>query len=315
MQLHEKNGLNFKFSSDSTAGSLSFGSAGRNPDVQYERGQKIVPDNIAPNESEIPVRQYNLCVMRSRIKGARAEGRLQLTNKRILFRAKGTAPVGETTIQHEFSIDEVAGFQIVRNFRFSILDLLLIFALSVAIGYIGVGFGGFLGRTLKAFGQLLVYVLALAVAVPAFVWMPREQYAGKCVFLSASVGLFTVLREMIYFKSSFLTVLSQIFIYVPYLILVSCWPPVSLRLRSNRTWSFLSAPKQARPLFPSAAKRLVLLRLAMSSMRSIWDITRFCLLTRQKKQSAKLVPSSMISKNLVIMALPNGKRSDFCLSV
>ena len=156
--------------------------------------------------------------MRSRIKGARAEGRLQLTNKRILFRAKGTAPVGETTIQHEFSIDEVAGFQIVRNFRFSILDLLLIFALSVAIGYIGVGFGGFLGRTLKAFGQLLVYVLALAVAVPAFVWMPREQYAGKCVFLSASVGLFTVLREMIYFKSSFLTVLSQIFIYVPYLI-------------------------------------------------------------------------------------------------
>ena len=127
----KKNGLNFKFSSDSTAGSLSFGSAGRNPDVQYERGQKIVPDNIAPNESEIPVRQYNLCVMRSRIKGARAEGRLQLTNKRILFRAKGTAPVGETTIQHEFSIDEVAGFQIVRNFRFSILDLLLIFALSV----------------------------------------------------------------------------------------------------------------------------------------------------------------------------------------
>ena len=214
----KKNGLNFKFSSDSTAGSLSFGSAGRNPDVQYERGQKIVPDNIAPNESEIPVRQYNLCVMRSRIKGARAEGRLQLTNKRILFRAKGTAPVGETTIQHEFSIDEVAGFQIVRNFRFSILDLLLIFALSVAIGYIGVGFGGFLGRTLKAFGQLLVYVLALAVAVPAFVWMPQEQYAGKCVFLSASVGLFTVLREMIYFKSSFLTVLSQIFIYVPYLI-------------------------------------------------------------------------------------------------
>ena len=89
----KKNGLNFKFSSDSTAGSLSFGSAGRNPDVQYERGQKIVPDNIAPNESEIPVRQYNLCVMRSRIKGARAEGRLQLTNKRILFRAKGTAPV------------------------------------------------------------------------------------------------------------------------------------------------------------------------------------------------------------------------------
>ena len=149
----KKNGLNFKFSSDSTAGSLSFGSAGRNPDVQYERGQKIVPDNIAPNESEIPVRQYNLCVMRSRIKGARAEGRLQLTNKRILFRAKGTAPVGETTIQHEFSIDEVAGFQIVRNFRFSILDLLLIFALSVAIGYIGVGFGGFLGRTLKAFGS------------------------------------------------------------------------------------------------------------------------------------------------------------------
>ena len=119
-------------------------------------------------QDEVPVSEMeSIGGHASRIKGARAEGRLQLTNKRILFRAKGTAPVGETTIQHEFSIDEVAGFQIVRNFRFSILDLLLIFALSVAIGYIGVGFGGFLGRTLKAFGQLLVYVLALAVAVPA----------------------------------------------------------------------------------------------------------------------------------------------------
>lgn len=219
--------LNFESSfSGAQEGAVFFGANSQSADAQYERGQKIVPDNIVPNESEIPVRQYNLCVMRSRIKGARAEGRLQLTNKRILFRAKGVTPVGNTTIQHEFSIDELAGFQIVRNFRFSILDLLLLAFCCFLFGYFGFGFAGFLGRKLKGFGLLLGYVLAIAAAVPAFIWMPREQYAGKSLFLAISIGLLTVLRKSVHFNHIVLTVLGYILIYLPYaalgVLLIAC---------------------------------------------------------------------------------------------
>lgn len=210
--------LHFNSTQDFAEGASIFGASRANQDEIYERGQKIVPDNIVPNESEIPVRQYNLCVMRSRIKGDRAEGRLQLTNKRILFRAKGTSPVGETTIQHEFSIDEIAGFQVVRNFRFSILDLLVIFAFSVAVGYVGIGVGIFLSSAMKGFGQFLTYLLSFAVALPAFVWLRQNQYVGKCAFLSASVGLLSVLREVVYFKNHFLMTLSTVFIYIPLVV-------------------------------------------------------------------------------------------------
>ena len=55
----------------------------------YERGMKIVPDLIQPCGQEIPVRQYDLCTTRSLLKGMWQEGRLQVTNKRVLFRLSG----------------------------------------------------------------------------------------------------------------------------------------------------------------------------------------------------------------------------------
>jgi len=99
----------------------------------YERGQKIIPQNICSNEGEIPIRQYNLAVLRSRIKFMRAEGRMQVTNKRLIFRAPGRSLMGKTTLQHEFAIDDIAGLEIRKDYRFSFWDLLL--GLYIALGF------------------------------------------------------------------------------------------------------------------------------------------------------------------------------------
>ena len=54
----------------------------------YERGKQIVPELVSPCENEIPIKQYHLVNIRSRLQGLWAEGRLMVTNKRILFRGR-----------------------------------------------------------------------------------------------------------------------------------------------------------------------------------------------------------------------------------
>ena len=91
----------------------------------YERGKKIIPDNIRENDGEIPIKQYDVAVLRSRSKFMRSEGRMQVTNKRLLFRATGRSLRGKTVLQHEFAIDELAGLEIKKDYRFSMIDLIL----------------------------------------------------------------------------------------------------------------------------------------------------------------------------------------------
>ena len=86
---------------------MGIGEPESNSDGCYERGMQIVPDNLRINEGEIPIRQYDVAVLRSRLQFMRAEGRLQVTNKRLLFRATGRSLRGRTTLQHEFAVDEI----------------------------------------------------------------------------------------------------------------------------------------------------------------------------------------------------------------
>jgi len=112
---------------------MGIGSPERNATDTYERGMKIVPACISANENEIPVKQYNIAVLRNLLKFERAEGRMQVTNKRVIFRAAGRSVGGRTTLQHEFAIDEVAGIEARNNFKFSFMYLIFaILILSLA---------------------------------------------------------------------------------------------------------------------------------------------------------------------------------------
>lgn len=177
---------NFSMFMHSLGQQMGIGDSNIDPVDKYERGKKIIPDNIVPNESEIPIRQYNLCTLRSRFKLMKAEGRLQLTNKRILFRAKGTSPVGGTTLQYEFAIDEIAGFQILRNFRFSIIDLLVAAGLATLVGGCANAMGVAFCEKMKTLGMILCCMLGILTAVPAFT--VQKHYLAKCMILGAGVG-------------------------------------------------------------------------------------------------------------------------------
>ncbi len=98
-----------------------------------EKGKLIVPDCIKCDQDEVPIKQYDIARLQTLIKGAFAEGRLQVTNKRILFRSSGNSVVGPTSIQHEFSIEEIAGVEIRKESRFNFLSTLLLTLLTIFI--------------------------------------------------------------------------------------------------------------------------------------------------------------------------------------
>jgi VIT1/CCC1 family predicted Fe2+/Mn2+ transporter len=113
---------------------MGIGDPARNATDIYERGKKIVPDSIKPDEGEIPVKQYNIAILRNLFKFERSEGRMQITNKRMIFRAAGRSVGGRTTLQHEFAINEIAGIEAIRNYKFSLqylIGAILIICLSV----------------------------------------------------------------------------------------------------------------------------------------------------------------------------------------
>ena len=94
----------------------------------FETDKRIIPDCVNANEGEIPVKQYEVARLRNRILGipyARAVGRIQVTNKRVIFRAPGRCMAGRTTLQHEFAIDEIAGVEARREYVANFGDLLL----------------------------------------------------------------------------------------------------------------------------------------------------------------------------------------------
>jgi len=166
---------------------IGIGDPERNATDCYERGQRIVPDNIKPNEGEIPVRQYNIAVLRNLLKFERAEGRMQITNKRLIFRAPGRSIGGRTTLQHEYAVDEIAGIEAIRNYWFSILHFLggLIFlSLTILTGF-------FVTATASNYGS---YTLAFVVGILlwgfglALFFMIRKKFLSKLLAMGVSLG-------------------------------------------------------------------------------------------------------------------------------
>ena len=157
----------------------------------YERDIPIVPSCIAPEENEIVVRQYNVAKLRTRLKFMKAEGRLMVTNKRVLFRAAGTSLTGNTLQEHQFNLDEIGGVEIHKDYKFSLLNL----------------FGALLLTSLAAFGaiflmskmkpdaiKVLATILGIIGMAPTFAVYRRFWLKLFCVdmsigFLGMAYGL------------------------------------------------------------------------------------------------------------------------------
>jgi hypothetical protein len=190
---------------------MGIGSPEKNAADVYERNMLIVPDCIQQNENEIPVRQYNIAVMRNALRFERAEGRMQVTNKRVIFRAAGSSIGGRTTFQQEFAIDELAGIEAMCNYRFGFIYLLLgiiIVALSATTGWQIIitsnnaaaalvlgsifGFGGLVPFFVIR-GEFLFKLLPLGLSVGGFgtLYMATDaQIWFTCLAISAIINIF-----------------------------------------------------------------------------------------------------------------------------
>lgn len=129
----------------------------------YERGRLVTPDCVSLDEGEIPVKQYKVGILRSRMRFQRSEGRLQITNKRVLFRASGYAPGGKTIYQHAFSLDKIDGIEIRKDRRLRVPDLILV----LLFGGLGTAIASAIGSLIEAFfdDAVLAGILILLFAL------------------------------------------------------------------------------------------------------------------------------------------------------
>ena len=165
---------------------MGIGDPESNKTDAFEKNKNIIPDCVRPNEGEVPVKQYKIATLRNRILGIpyiKAIGRIQVTNKRVIFRAPGRCLAGRTSLQHEFAIDEVAGIEARREYGFNFWDMLLaIFVMAVG-GFVA----SFLTAAFRSEAMAIIMGLLLGVAgcVPFF--MIKKLWLVKTLCLGASV--------------------------------------------------------------------------------------------------------------------------------
>ena len=151
-----------------------------------EHGKQIVPDIIKPNAGEMPVKQYEAATLRSRIRGQWAKGKLQVTNKRVLFRAAGLSYKGKIAQQYEFAIDEIAGIEIKKTNRISGLNVIGSLLLTSAVAPVFMDAFNTLSTKADFLATLLAFVIA-ALSVAAFFVIKRKFWL-KLLIMSIGAG-------------------------------------------------------------------------------------------------------------------------------
>lgn len=152
----------------------------------FETDKSIVPDVVKANDSEVAIKQYEAATLRSRIRGQYAKGKLQVTNKRVLFRAPGVSYKGRITVQHEFDINEIAGVDVKFSNRISPLNIILSIVSAFIISPL---FSGLFGRfAIQSEGAaiFLSIVFAIAFAVPFF--LMKKKFWLKLLLLNCGMG-------------------------------------------------------------------------------------------------------------------------------
>ncbi|MBQ4333432.1 MAG: hypothetical protein IJC33_06620 [Clostridia bacterium] len=159
-----------------------------------ERGRQIVPDLIKPNDGEVAIKQYEVATLRSRIRGQWAKGKLQVTNKRLLFHAGGMSYKGSIAQQYEFSIAEIAGIEIKKSNRISALNILLSIVLTLIVASPFYSIFNSINESFAVGGAILGYLCMVAFVAPFFV--VRKRFWLKLCFMAAALGTAAGLSDL-----------------------------------------------------------------------------------------------------------------------
>ena len=158
----------------------------------FERKQPIVPGIITPNDGETPIKQYDIAKLRTPFLLKKAEGRLQVTNKRVIFRAAGISPAGKNTLQYEFRIDEIGGLDIKKSHRLSIMNVLLTIILTGIINSFISDFFGMIEDYSARWASLICYGVSIT-ALALFFLLKRKfwlKYLALSFALGANIGIY-----------------------------------------------------------------------------------------------------------------------------
>lgn len=197
---------------------MGIGDPETNATDAYEKDKKIVPDIIKPNDKEVPVKQFQVAKLRNRLFGIpymKAIGRIQVTNKRVIFRAPGKCVAGKTAISHEFAIDEIAGIESRREFVFNIWDLMFGVLFALVAGALLTWFDGVILKESKSYllTAFVAFFLGLAGCVP-FALLHKKWWLKVMCLGGTTMSLFTVAGFAEYFNYEWLGVLLSLFGWV-----------------------------------------------------------------------------------------------------
>ncbi len=190
----------------------------------YERNVPIVPDCIPAEENEIVIKQYNVARLRSRLKLMFAEGRLMVTNRRILFRASGTSLTGNTVQEHQFNLDEIGGVEIHKDYKFSLLSFfgcLMLWILAAA--WTRTRFGG-----MGSGAAVVSVILGLLGMVPTFVVYKHFWFKLLCAVVGNTFLSMAAARNNGFVE--FLSAIGSI-IVLANLVIVSMVPNLVLKIK------------------------------------------------------------------------------------
>lgn len=198
----------------------------------YEHNIPIVPNCIEAEDNEIVVKQYNIAKLRTRLKFMKAEGRLQVTNRRILFRAAGTSLTGNTLQEHQFNIDELAGIEMHKDYKFSILSFLGCCLLNYWVFLLTAGIlVGIFGYRSNTGPMLMGILLGILGIVPTF--LIYKRFWLKLLAAIISAGGFA-LAYGIHNNGflAFLLFISQIIVLIN-LVIVCFVPNLVIKLKTK----------------------------------------------------------------------------------
>jgi len=240
----------------------------RNKTSAYEDGQRIVPDIVRANKDEKPIKQYTVAKLRKRIFGnpnAKAIGRIQLTNQRVIFRAPGTSPAGRTTLQHEFTIGEVAGIEARREYVFDFWALIFSFVLMSFGGSANFLLVGLIAQGLKMnfFAGLLGLIVGIVTLIPFFVlhknwWLKIITCSASAIAFGSCMYYATFTEAEIFWSGFFspfafissLTLIFSIAMFCirPNLVMIiktkATSPGVDIRRKKTGIFSFFGGAKE-----------------------------------------------------------------------
>ena len=224
----------------------------------FERNKKIIPDCFKPNQDEVTIKQYNIAKLRSRILQKYAEGRLQITNKRIIFRAAGFSLMGNTALQYEFIIGEIGGIDVKKTYRLSFLNLLLCLLLSAFIANpFKDMFQNF--NDASVIGSYIVGCI-ISVLLATSLVLFKKKFWLKHILLSFSMGIMTGINNISSklvdltvgtLAFDFVDVISTIigFAWLFNLIIVSLVPELRIVIRTKSASESVQIRKKVRGFF------------------------------------------------------------------